>query len=365
MTPPLVDLVVAVRPNLPKAATLWAALERRPGLCRPRLVHTGQHHDDAMFRVHLADLGLPLPEVELGVAGGSHAELTGRSMIACEALWQRGRPAAVVVIGDVDGTLAAALAARKLRIPVVHLEAGLRCGDRGMAEEINRRATDAVADLLWPPSRSDAATLRREGHRPESIVAVGNAMAACLLARLPEARRRPLPAGLAAGGYGVVTLHRAENVDHRERLAECLAALAEAAARLPLAWPLHPRTSRRLAGFGLAPPPGVRVLAPLGYLDFLGLLAAARLVATDSGGIQEEATMLDLPCLTLRDSTERPETLAGGSNRLVAPGALAAGVAQVLAGGWPRAVRPELWDDRVGERMADSLAAFLAVQGGA
>jgi UDP-N-acetylglucosamine 2-epimerase (non-hydrolysing) len=285
--------------------------------------------------------------------------------MACEALWLRERPAAVVVAGDVDGTLAATLAARKLRIPVVHLEAGLRSGDADMAEEINRRAVDAIADLLWPPSASDAATLLREGHPPQRVVTVGNAMAACLLDRLPAARQRPLPPGLAASGYGVVTLHRAENVDHRERLAGWLAALEEAARLLPLAWPLHPRTARRLGEFGLVPPAGLTMLPPLGYLDFLSLLAGARLVATDSGGIQEEATMLDLPCLTLRDSTERPETLASGSNRLVPAPALATTLREVLAGGWPPALRPALWDDQVGARMVASLAAFLAARRGA
>ena len=357
MTTPLLHLVAAARPNLPKLGVLWAALAARPGLCEARLVHTGQHYDTAMFHAHLADLGLPAPHHALAVAGGSHAALTGRTMLACEALWLRERPALVVVVGDVDGTLAAALAARKLGIAVVHLEAGLRCADRDMAEEINRRAVDAIADLLWPPSHGAAATLLREGHAPARVVAVGNTMAASLLQHLPRALATPLPAGLAPRGYGVLTLHRAENVDAPARLEAWLAAVARAAALLPLAWPCHPRTAKRMAEFGLAPPPGVLVLPPLGYLAFLGLLARARLVASDSGGIQEEATVLDLPCLTLRDSTERPETL--GSSRLVQPAELPAAVAEVLAGGWPRAVRPALWDAEVGARMVASLAAFL------
>ncbi len=355
---PLLHLVAAARPNLPKLSVLWAALAMQPGLATARLVHTGQHYDSAMFGAHLGDLGLPAPHHALGISGGSHADLTGRTMLALEQLWQRERPALVVVVGDVDGTLAAALAARKLGLPVVHLEAGLRGGHPDMAEEINRRAVDAISTLLWPPSLGAAETLLREGHPPGRVVAVGNTMAASLLAALPAARARALPAGLTPGGYGVLTLHRAENVDAPARLAAWLGAVAQVARRLPLAWPLHPRTAKRMAEAGLAMPDGVLVLPPLGYLDFLGLLARARLVASDSGGIQEEATMLDLPCLTLRESTERPETLSG--SRLVPPEALADAVDEVLAGAWPHAVRPPLWDDQVGARMVASLAAFLA-----
>ncbi|MBX6375057.1 MAG: UDP-N-acetylglucosamine 2-epimerase (non-hydrolyzing) [Acetobacteraceae bacterium] len=357
---PVVHLVAAARPNLPKLAALWHALAEGPPVCVPRLLHTGQHHDAAMFGAHLADLGLPPPHIALGVAGGGgHAETTGRTMIACEAEWRARRPALVVVAGDVDGALAAALAGRKLGIPVAHLEAGLRCGDRSMPEEINRRAIDAISDLLWAPDTATAAALIAEGHPPGAVRAVGNAMIDSLLRALPAARARPLPEGLAPGGYGVVTLHRPANVDAPGPLARLLTALGEAALRLPLAWPLHPRTRARLAAFGLAVPPGVRVLPPLGYLDFIGLLAHARLVATDSGGVQEEATGLDLPCLTLRPSTERPVTLKAGSNRLVAPEGLAAAVARVLAGDWPRAVPIPLWDGRAGERMRAHLAEFL------
>jgi len=357
---PVVHLVAAARPNLPKLAALWHALAEGPPVCVPRLLHTGQHHDAAMFGAHLADLGLPPPHIALGVAGGGgHAETTGRTMIACEAEWRARRPALVVVAGDVDGALAAALAGRKLGIPVAHLESGLRCGDRAMPEEINRRAIDAISDLLWAPDTATAAALIAEGHPPGAVRAVGNAMIDSLLRALPAARARPLPEGLAPGGYGVVTLHRPANVDAPGPLTRLLTALGEAALRLPLAWPLHPRTRARLTAFGLAVPPGVRVLPPLGYLDFIGLLAHARLVATDSGGVQEEATGLDLPCLTLRPSTERPVTLKAGSNRLVAPEGLAAAVARVLAGDWPRAVPIPLWDGRAGERMRAHLAEFL------
>lgn len=355
-----VHCVVAARPNLPKVAALWHALRDMPW-CTPVLLHTGQHHDAALFGDLLDELGLPAPQIALGVAGGSHAELTGRTMIAAEAAWRARRPALVVVAGDVDGTLAAALAARKLGIPVAHLEAGLRCGDRDMPEEINRRAVDAVADLLWAPDEASAARLLAEGHGPDAVRAVGNAMMDSLFRALPAARARPLPARLAPGGYGVVTLHRPANVDRREALAGLLAALGEAARRLPLVWPVHPRTAARLASFGLVLPPGVHALPPASYLGFLALLTRARLVATDSGGVQEEAWGAGVPCLTLRPSTERPVTLAAGANRLVAPAGLAAAVAETLAA--PRApfAPIPLWDGGAGGRMAAHLAAFLGV----
>ncbi|MCO6419672.1 UDP-N-acetyl glucosamine 2-epimerase, partial [Siccirubricoccus sp. KC 17139] len=263
-------LVAAARPNLPKLAALFHALAAGGLPLRPVLLHTGQHHDEAMFGAHLAALGLPAPEVALGVGGGSHAELTGGTMIAAEATWRRRRPALVVVPGDVDGALAATLAARKLGLPVAHLEAGLRNGERNMPEEINRRAIDAIATLHWAPDEASAARLLAEGHAPGGVRAVGNSMVDTLRRNLPAARDLPLPAGLAPGDYGVVTLHRAGNVDDAASFAPLLAALAEAAALLPLAWPLHPRSRARLAAHGLAVPPGVTLLPPLPYLEFLG-----------------------------------------------------------------------------------------------
>ena len=357
----LLHLVASARPNLPKIAAVWRALheEGAPRFCTARLLHTGQHHDDALFGQHLDDLGLPAPHIALGVSGSSHAALTGRMMIACEEAWLAERPDLVVVVGDVDGTLAAAIAARKLRIPVAHLEAGLRGGDWNMAEEINRRAVDAISDILWTTTREDAAALVATGHDPARVRAVGNTMADTLLHGLDRARARALPPGLASGGYGVVTLHRAENVDDPARLAAWLGAIRQVARRLPLAWPLHPRTRRRLAEAGLAVPPGVMLLPPLGYLDFIALLDGAAFAASDSGGVQEEATLLDRPCLTLRDSTERPVTLATGSSRLAGPGSLPATVAEVLAGGWPRAAPVPLWDRDVGRRIRDHLAELL------
>lgn len=348
-------LVAAARPNLPKLAALWHALPAAGCGLRPVLLHTGQHHDANLFGDHLAQLGLPAPAIALGIAGGSHAELTGRTMIAAEAAWQARRPALVVVAGDVDGALAAALAARKLALPVAHLEAGLRCGEADMPEEINRRAIDAIATLLWAPDADSAARLLAEGHPPGRVRAVGNAMIDTLRRNLAAARDRPLPAGLAPGRFGVVTLHRAANVDATPALRLLLAALADAARLLPLAWPLHPRTLARLSAQGLAVPAGIRVLPPLPSLDFLRLLDAARLVATDSGGVQEEAWALDLPCLTLRPATERPLTLSHGTSRLVPPERLADAMAEALAGHWPKSQPIPLWDGQAGARMAAHL----------
>jgi UDP-N-acetylglucosamine 2-epimerase (non-hydrolysing) len=355
---PELHLVAAARPNLPKLAALWRALP--PGFpLRPVLLHTGQHHDEAMFGAHLADLGLPAPDISLGVSGGGHAALVGRTMVAAGEAWAERRPAVVVVAGDVDGSLAAGLAARKLALPLAHLEAGLRCADADMPEETNRPALDAVATLLWAPDEGSAARLLREGHAPASVRAVGNAMVDTLLRHLPAARNRPLPAGLAPKGYGVVTLHRAATVDRPAAFAAALGGLAEAARRLPLAWPVHPRARARMADAGLAPPPGVVPLPPLSYLDFLALLAGARLVPTDSGGVQEEATALSLPCLTLRAETERPVTLENGGSRLVAPEGLAAAAEEALSGRWPRGRPIPLWDGEAGKRMAAHLLEFL------
>ncbi|CAH0315617.1 non-hydrolyzing UDP-N-acetylglucosamine 2-epimerase [Roseomonas sp. CECT 9278] len=350
---PALHMVAAARPNLPKLAALWHALAEAPPICAPILLHTGQHHDAAMFGDLLEDLALPAPAIALGVSGGTHAELTGRTMMACEAAWQRDRPALVVVAGDVDGALAAGLAARKLGIPVAHLEAGLRCDDADMPEEINRRALDAISDILWAPDEATAARLRAAGHG--GVCAVGNAMVDSLLRHLPAARARPLPEGLSPGAYGIVTLHRPANVDQAPVLRALIAAVEAAAVAMPLAWPLHPRTRARMERFGLVPPRGVRMMPPLRYLDFLALMAHARLVATDSGGVQEEAAALGLPCLTLRPSTERPATLAAGGNQLVTPAQLAEAMRHPPG----RAAAIPLWDGCAGARMRAHLAEVL------
>ena len=356
---PEVHLVAAARPNLPKLAALWHALTTGPDFCKPVLLHTGQHEDPAMFGVHFADLGLPTPDIALGVSGGSHAVLTGRSMIACETVWKSRRPAAVVVAGDVDGSLAAALAARKLGIMVIHLEAGLRSGERGLPEEINRRAIDAISDILWAPDEATAARLRQEGHVAAAVRAVGNAMVDTQMRHLQAARTRRLPRGLSRGGYGLVTLHRASNVDKPERFIALLDALSAAARHLPLVWPIHPRAAAQMKAFSFVPPAGVRIMPPLGYLEFLSLLCRARLVATDSGGVQEEATALGMPCLTLRGATERPITIAAGMNRLATPEELPLRVAEILNTPLRQAHPIPLWDGRAGIRMREHLQTLL------
>jgi UDP-N-acetylglucosamine 2-epimerase (non-hydrolysing) len=356
---PEVHLVAAARPNLPKLAALWHALAAGPDFCKPVLLHTGQHEDPAMFGVHFADLGLPTPDIALGVSGGSHAVLTGRSMIACETVWKSRRPAAVVVAGDVDGALAAALAARKMGITLIHLEAGLRSGERDLPEEINRRAIDAISDILWAPDEATAARLRQEGHSAAAVRAVGNAMVDTQMRHLQAARAKRLPRGLTRGGYGLVTLHRAGNVDKPERFIALLDALSAAARYLPLIWPIHPRAAAQMKAFGFVPPAGVRIMPPLGYLEFLSLLCRARLVATDSGGVQEEATALGLPCLTLRGATERPITIAAGMNRLATPEELPQYVVEILKTPL-RPARPiPLWDGRAGIRMCEHLQTLL------
>jgi UDP-N-acetylglucosamine 2-epimerase (non-hydrolysing) len=361
---PLLLHVVGARPNFMKAAPVLAAGRARPGV-RQLLVHTGQHYDRAMSDAFFDDLGLPAPDEHLGVGSGTHAAQTARIMLAFEPVLERHRPDWVVVYGDVNSTVACALVAAKLGVRIAHVEAGLRSRDWTMPEEVNRVLTDRLADLLLTPSRDADANLRAEGLAPERIRFVGNVMVDTLLALRDRARALDMPArlGLGRGGYAVVTLHRPGNVDRAETLAELMAALDDLAARVPVCFAVHPRTRQRLAEFGLAPAhPGVRLLEPLGYLETLGLVERAALVLTDSGGLQEETTVLGVPCLTARPNTERPITVTEGTNRLVPstrPG-IAAAVAEVLdAGrnGGPGPRRPEGWDGRAGERVMDALTA--------
>ncbi len=358
--------VVGARPNFMKAAPVMAALRRRGA--EQRLVHTGQHFDARMSGVFFEELGLPRPDVDLGVGAGTHAEQTGRVMIALERalLELPARPAAVVVPGDVNSTVAAALVAAKLRIPVAHLEAGLRSFDRDMPEELNRIVTDHLADLLLTPSPDADENLRREGIPAARIARVGNVMIDTLLAHLPRARALGVPEamGLSPGGYAVVTLHRPSNVDDPEVLARLLGALAGLAERLPVVFPVHPRTRARLEGDAARLAAALRLTDPLGYLEFLSLTSAARLVLTDSGGLQEESTALGIPCLTLRENTERPVTVAEGTNEVVGtdPGRIGAAARRILDGGGKRGRRPDLWDGRAGERAADAIMTAAAAR---
>ena len=300
MTLPAIHLIAAARPNFMKVAPLYHALAREPW-CRVVLVHTGQHYDVDMSDAFFRDLRLPDPDVHLGIGSGSHAEQTAGVMVAYEKLCVEAPPAWTIVVGDVNSTVACALTAAKLLIPVAHLEAGLRSGDRAMPEEINRLVTDTLADLLWTPSPDGDANLLAEGVPPARIERVGNVMIdsyELLRGRIEQAATRQR-FGLEAKGYGVVTLHRPSNVDREADLGPLVAALVEASEILPLVFPLHPRTRQRLESFGLydslIAAPNIHPAKPMGYVEFMGLVRECRLVITDSGGIQEETTYLGIP----------------------------------------------------------------------
>jgi UDP-N-acetylglucosamine 2-epimerase (non-hydrolysing) len=359
-----VVVVVGARPNFVKAAPLYHALAGNQGVA-VELLHTGQHYDRALSDAFLEQLRLPRPAHHLGVGSGSHAAQTAAVLAGVEDVLLADPPAAVVVAGDVNSTLGAALAAAKLHVPVAHLEAGLRSGDRTMPEEVNRIATDRLSDLLLCHCDEAVANLRREGTPPEAIALVGNTMIDSLLRLLPAARERaPLERlGLDEGRYVLVTLHRPAVVDDAGRLGEVLAVLEEAARQLPVVFPVHPRTRGRLEAAGLRPA-GVRLLEPLDYLDFIALEASARLVVTDSGGLQEETSALGVPCLTYRTTTERPVTCELGTNRLVGtdPARLAEALAAELAADrWRGAAAIPLWDGAAGPRAAAAVARLAGV----
>lgn len=351
--------VVGARPNFMKVAPVHAALAALGH--ESVLVHTGQHYDTRLSDVFFDELGLPAPQINLGVGSASHAVQTARIMETFEPVVLAQRPNCVLVAGDVNSTIACALVAVKLGIPTTHLEAGLRSFDRTMPEEINRVLTDAISDLLLTPSADADENLAREGIPAERIVRVGNAMIDSLLTHLPRARAANPGArfGVRSGEYALLTLHRPSNVDDGDRLADLLGAVAEVAARLPVIFPVHPRTAQRLSDTGFAVPEGLRLSEPLGYLDFLGLEADARLVLTDSGGIQEETTALGVPCLTLRTTTERPITVAEGTNTVVGieREAIVAAALEILDRGGKAARIPPLWDGQAGPRAAAAIAA--------
>jgi UDP-N-acetylglucosamine 2-epimerase (non-hydrolysing) len=356
---PRILCVAAARPNFMKVKPVMDALEARGA--EVVLVHTGQHYDESMNDVFFRDLGIRPPDRHLGTGSGTHAEQTGRVMAAFEPLVAELAPDAVVVVGDVNSTLACAVVAAKAGTVVAHVEAGLRSRNWEMPEEINRVIADRVSDLLFATSPDAVENLRAEGYHADQIHLAGNVMIDSLLANVDRAIATDVldRFGLTAGGYGLVTLHRPANVDSTEQLAALIGALGEIAATLPLVMPVHPRTAARLEAAGV--PQGLRVVPPAGYLDFIALQAGARLVLTDSGGIQEETTVLGVPCLTLRDETERPITVSEGTNILVGrdPARIVAVARDVLAN--PPAKRcPELWDGKAGGRIADALLSYLA-----
>ncbi|KRB85409.1 UDP-N-acetyl glucosamine 2-epimerase [Sphingomonas sp. Root710] len=354
----LVHLIAAARPNFMKVAPLWHALKATSDF-RPVIVHTGQHYDAAMSDDIFADLGLPAPDHHLGIGSGSHAEQTGKVMIAYEKLAMEERPDWLIVVGDVNSTAAASMAAGKLRIPIVHLEAGLRSRDRDMPEELNRLVTDVLADVLWTPSADADANLIAEGIPPERITRVGNIMMDSyeLVRPAIEAADYPGELGYAPGGYGVVTLHRPSNVDVPEQLDRLVAALIAAQAHLPLIFPVHPRTKQRLGDAGMArlETAGVKLVGPAAYVRFMSLVAGAAAVITDSGGIQEETTYLGIPCLTLRENTERPITISEGTAQLVNADKLLERLIAALAQPKQDRKRPGYWDGKTAGRCVEDL----------
>ncbi len=354
--------VVGARPNFMKIAPLMAAYRAADGI-DATLVHTGQHYDETMNRVFFRDLGIPRPDANLGVGSASHAVQTAEVMKAFEPVLQAEKPDRVVVVGDVNSTIACALVAVKLGIPVAHVEAGLRSGDRTMPEEINRLLTDAISDQLFCTEQAGVDNLAAQGVRA-GVHLVGNVMVDTLLAHRRRAAASTVldELGLAPGSYALLTLHRPSNVDRREVLTGLLDAIDAIGRELPLVAPLHPRLRAALAEHGLADrlaaSPRLRALPPQGYLDFLKLMSEARVVLTDSGGIQEETTILGVPCLTLRHNTERPVTVELGTNRLVGtqPERIVAAFHDALAKP-PTGRTPPLWDGKAAERIVAILAA--------
>lgn len=361
-------LVAGARPNFMKIAPIMEAFaERRKDgpLFDVRLVHTGQHYDRKMSDTFFEDLHIPVPDINLGVGAGSHAQQTARIMMAFEEVCLREQPDWVVVVGDVNSTLACTVTAKKLGIRVAHVEAGLRSYDMSMPEEINRLCTDVLADLLFTTDPIADRNLLREGVAEEKIHFVGNTMIDTLLHHMDRARALPLPEGLVNGEFAVLTLHRPGNVDHRETLCALFSAIRDIARRLPIVFPAHPRTVARLKEFDLLgqleQENTIRLIEPLSYLPFLGLVMHSRIVLTDSGGIQEETTVLGIPCITMRPNTERPITCEIGTNVLVGtdPECIRAAAFSALEGAARKSAIPEKWDGRAAGRIVEILLRVM------
>jgi UDP-N-acetylglucosamine 2-epimerase (non-hydrolysing) len=357
-------VVAGARPNFMKIAPILAAFGERQGPSSDfeiLLIHTGQHYDAKMSDTFFEDLGIPHPDINLGVGSGTHAQQTARIMIAFEEVCLRERPDWVIVVGDVNSTMACTITAKKLGIRVAHVEAGLRSNDMSMPEEINRLCTDVLADLLFTTDPMADGNLRREGVAEERIHFVGNTMIDTLLRHVDRARSLPLPAGLRDGEYAILTLHRPGNVDDRATLCDLFGAVRDIAQKLPVVFPAHPRTVGRLKEFGmlrgLEEDGTIRLVEPLSYLPFLGLVTHSRMVLTDSGGIQEETTVLGIPCITMRPNTERPITCEMGTNLLVGadPDAIRAAAISILDGPARKWAVPEKWDGRAAGRIVDVL----------
>jgi len=368
---PLIYLVAGARPNFMKIAPIVRALQSQTALTF-KIIHTGQHYDRDMNEVFFEELGIPQPDIFMGAGGGSHAQQTAKIMVAFEELCQAERPDAVLVVGDVNSTLACSISAKKLNIPVAHVEAGLRSGDMTMPEEINRLVTDSITDWFFVTEPSAVKHLEKEGKAASAIHYVGHVMVDNVLFQADKLsaadtsgyETSAFKAAQAEKGsrYGVVTLHRPSNVDDATMMTRIAGALKEIANELPLIFPVHPRTRANLAGFGIDLGPNITLVGPQAYMAFLNLWKDAAVVLTDSGGLQEETTALGVPCITIRENTERPVTVDEGSNVLVGtdPVRILAEAHKVLRGEGKQGRRPHLWDGKAAERIVAVLAAELA-----
>ncbi len=363
-------LIVGARPNFMKMAPLYFAMTQAEAI-EPVIVHTGQHYDYIMSQAFFEDLELPEPHHYLEVGSGSHAEQTAKVMIEFEKVVLEEKPDLVVVFGDVNSTVACSLTAKKLHVPVAHVEAGLRSFDETMPEEINRRVTDAISDLLFTPSTDGDENLKCEGTDHGRVRCVGNIMidsVVTILNRISKAQEAETleQLDLQAGDYALVTLHRPSNVDEKERLDEILRYLNKLAERISVVFPMHPRTKKNIERFGIeiAFNEGFRIVEPVRYRQFITLQKNARFVLTDSGGIQEETTFLDIPCLTLRPNTERPITVTQGTNELVDMSTVATQSDRILSGQWKTGSVPALWDGRTAQRIVDVLIDLQKAGGG-
>ncbi|MBI2933097.1 MAG: UDP-N-acetylglucosamine 2-epimerase (non-hydrolyzing) [Planctomycetes bacterium] len=347
----IIDIVAGARPNFMKVAPILRALAPTP--LKARLIHSGQHYDEVMSDVFFRELGLPAPDVHLGVGSGTHGQQTARILAEYEKHLLMSPPRGVVVVGDVNSTMACALAAVKLSIPVAHVEAGLRSFDRAMPEEINRIVTDAVSDVLLVSEPSGDVNLLREGVQPQKIHYVGNVMIDTLVHELPKAQDLPVP----KRGFALVTLHRPSNVDNRERLVAIMRFLEKLAGHMSIVFPVHPRTKVRLQEFQVEVDGAVQLLEPFSYRQNLAHVARARLVITDSGGLQEETTFLNVPCLTLRTTTERPVTISAGTSTLVGNdwGKAEEAIQLVLEERYKRSSKIPGWDGNAAQRIAEKL----------
>ena len=347
--------VVGARPNFMKIAPIVEEMKKVPDL-NGILVHTGQHYDEEMSDVFFRDLGIPVPDVHLGVGSGTHAGQTARVMVEFEKVCVDEKPDLVVVVGDVNSTMACTIVAAKLLIPVAHVEAGLRSFDRAMPEEINRLVTDTLAHILFTTSRDADENLKREGVDPQKIHFVGNVMIDTLLKHRKKAAELKVD---KPQKYALVTLHRPSNVDDSQVLGAILQALEEISKSIPVIFPIHPRTAKRVEEFGLSMN-GIRTMPPQGYLEFLNLMSTATIVLTDSGGLQEETTILGVPCLTLRYNTERPVTITHGTNIMVGPDKdrILDAYGRITNGDWRASGPPEFWDGHAAERIIRVIRAI-------